>query len=210
MLEFNWKILFLDLVSCCLLFILNQTSLVKIFVSLLGCSVLRVSCSLASVQIKADSCRRFSLLALGFLTVAISSRFLHFTFPSAHGSSFSSVCSPDECPALIWLPAVWVSLRRRDWRWPCSSILPTAIFLAHRSAPPPAQLSCFGSFPLCRPSPILGINLVCVVCELLQEEVSCVFELPDQKTQGFYVLIALTWWFFEYAPKLFHEVPMRT
>jgi hypothetical protein len=68
-----------------LLFILNQTSLVKIFVSLLGCSVLRVSCSLASVQIKADSCRRFSLLALGFLTVAISSRFLHFTFPSAHG-----------------------------------------------------------------------------------------------------------------------------
>jgi hypothetical protein len=35
------------------------------------------------------------------------------------------------------------------------------------------------------------------------------FELPDQKTQGFIVLIALKWLFLEHVRKLFGEIYVR-
>jgi hypothetical protein len=49
-----------------------------------------------------------------------------------------------------------------------------------------------------------------IACELLQEEVSVILELSDQKVQGFLVLIALKRLFVKYAHKLFGEITVRT
>jgi hypothetical protein len=37
-----------------------------------------------------------------------------------------------------------------------------------------------------------------------------ILELPEQKAQGFLVLIALKWLFSEHVCKVFSEMPMRT
>jgi hypothetical protein len=45
---------------------------------------------------------------------------------------------------------------------------------------------------------------------VLQVEASYVLDLPDQKAQVFYVLIALTWWFPEHVCKVFGKIPVMT
>jgi hypothetical protein len=47
------------------------------------------------------------------------------------------------------------------------------------------------------------------VCELLQGEAGVVLELPDQKAQGFLVLIALKRLFSEHAHKIFGEMLVK-
>jgi hypothetical protein len=45
---------------------------------------------------------------------------------------------------------------------------------------------------------------------LLQGEAGVVLELPDQKAQGFLVLIVLKQLFLEHACKVFSEMPVKT
>jgi hypothetical protein len=47
------------------------------------------------------------------------------------------------------------------------------------------------------------------VCELLQGEAGVVLELPDQKAQGFLVLIAFKRLFSEHAHKIFGEMLVK-
>jgi hypothetical protein len=54
------------------------------------------------------------------------------------------------------------------------------------------------------------LDLLWFECELLQGEADIILELLDQKAQGFLVLIALKWLFFEHARKLFGEMSVRT
>jgi hypothetical protein len=64
-------------------------------------------------------------------------------------------------------------------------------------------------FSVCRWIQCCGCHSVRVI-RLLQGEASVVLELPDQKAQVFLVPIAVTWWFSEYARKVFGEIVVRT
>jgi hypothetical protein len=81
-----------------------------------------------------------------------------------------------------------LGVRQASTSFHCLFLLPD---LAHGSVPPPARLRCFGSFPPVLTEFVFSFDLACVVCELLQREISDTLELPVRKARGFIVQIAL-------------------
>jgi hypothetical protein len=65
------------------------------------------------------------------------------------------------------------------------------------------------SWSVLQKAAIFSANFCGVVCESLQEEVGVILKLPDQKTQGFLVLIAFKRLFPVHTRKVFDKIPVR-
>jgi hypothetical protein len=132
---------------------------------------------------------------VGFFCSPVGAPVHSFDFLLSHAASFvlqSRACSE------VCLPCSFVLSRERNTPDSCSiSLLNNPLFrgLEFPSCSSSSHYPVSRSTPVLSQPPLLILILGCymlIVCESLQGEVSIVLESPDQKTQVFVVLIALS------------------